>query len=55
MSFQTTSGDKQLSFKILFSSPLNSAPFEKMLSILQNAYHALHEKGGKPPKQNKNI
>jgi hypothetical protein len=35
-------------FKRLFW--VNPATFEKMLSILQNAYDALHEKGGKPPK-----
>jgi hypothetical protein len=39
--------------KLLFIKRLygvKPAPFEKMRSILQREYDALHQKGGKPPK-----
>ncbi|MDR1218505.1 MAG: transposase family protein [Treponema sp.] len=39
---------KSVIFKRLYG--VKPAAFEKMLSILQDAYDALHEKGGKPPK-----
>jgi hypothetical protein len=39
---------KAVLFKRLYR--VKPATFEKMLSILQREYDALHEKGGKPPK-----
>jgi hypothetical protein len=39
---------KEVLFKRLYG--VKPAPFEKMLSILQKEYNALHPKGGKPPK-----
>jgi hypothetical protein len=39
---------KAVRFKQLFG--VKPGTFEKMLSILQREYDALHEKGGKPPK-----
>ncbi|MDR2774785.1 MAG: hypothetical protein LBC19_08600, partial [Tannerella sp.] len=35
-------------FKRLYG--VKPVTFEKMLSILQKKYHALYQKGGKPPK-----
>jgi hypothetical protein len=39
---------KEVLFKRLYG--VKPATFEKMRSILQKEYDALHQKGGKPPK-----
>jgi hypothetical protein len=39
---------KKILFKRLYG--IKPGTFEKMLSVLQKEYDALHQKGGKPPK-----